>query len=81
MLERMGASMGIDLPALLAQRRRGAGWLADETLHGMLVACCGQAGLPRAQAAASANAPAGLGCAARLNPLEHVYDLAASGRS
>ena len=52
MLERMGAHTGLDLRALLALRQRVAGWLAGETLHGTLW----QAGLPKAQVAAAANA-------------------------
>ena len=43
MLQRMGVTTGVDVPALLALRHRVAGWLADETLHGALW----QAGLPR----------------------------------
>jgi hydroxymethylglutaryl-CoA lyase len=56
MLERMGASTGLDLPALLALRQRVAGWLVGETLHGTLW----QAGLPKAQAGIAASAPAAL---------------------
>ncbi|MFY8057007.1 MAG: hydroxymethylglutaryl-CoA lyase, partial [Planctomycetaceae bacterium] len=36
MLERMGATTGIDVTALLKLRHRVAGWLAGETLHGTL---------------------------------------------
>ena len=43
MLQRMGVTTGVDVPALLALRHRVAGWLAGETLHGALW----QAGLPR----------------------------------
>ena len=42
MLQRMGVTTGVDVPALLALRQRVAGWLAGETLHGALW----QAGLP-----------------------------------
>ncbi len=42
MLEAMGCRTGINLPALLALRRRVAGWLPDETTHGTLW----RAGLP-----------------------------------
>ena len=52
MLERMGVHTGLDVPALLALRQRVARWLAGETLHGTLW----QAGLPKAQVAAAANA-------------------------
>lgn len=47
MLERMGAATGLNVPALLALRRRVEGWLAGETLHGTLW----RAGLPRLAAA------------------------------
>ncbi|WP_284413491.1 hydroxymethylglutaryl-CoA lyase [Acidovorax sp. SUPP3334] len=53
MLECMGVDTHLDVPALLALRRRVAGWLAGETLHGTLW----QAGLPKtapARMAASA---------------------------
>ena len=43
MLQRMGVTTGVDVPALLALRQRVARWLAGETLHGALW----QAGLPR----------------------------------
>ena len=43
MLQRMGVTTGVDVPALLALRQRVAGWLAGETLYGALW----QAGLPR----------------------------------
>mgnify|MGYP006203281889 CR=1 FL=1 len=43
MLQRMGVTTGVDVPALLALRQRVADWLAGETLHGALW----QAGLPR----------------------------------
>ena len=43
MLQRMGVTTGVDVPALLALRHRVAGWLAGETLLGALW----QAGLPR----------------------------------
>ena len=43
MLQRMGVTTGVDVPALLALRHRVAGWLAGETLQGALW----QAGLPR----------------------------------
>ena len=43
MLERMGVTTGLDVPALLALRGRVADWLAGEALHGTLW----QAGLPR----------------------------------
>jgi hydroxymethylglutaryl-CoA lyase len=56
MLERMGVDTGIDVPALLALRQRMAGWLVGETLHGSLW----QAGLPKAQTASAAHAPAAL---------------------
>lgn len=42
MLQRMGVTTGVDVPALLALRQRVADWLAGETLHGALW----QAGLP-----------------------------------
>ena len=42
MLQRMGVTTGVDVPALLALRHRVAGWLAGETLHCALW----QAGLP-----------------------------------
>ena len=34
MLDRMGAATGLNVPALLALRRRVEGWLAGEPLHG-----------------------------------------------
>jgi len=43
MLGSMGIATGIDIARLLALRRRVAGWLAGETLHGTLW----RAGLPR----------------------------------
>ncbi|HQQ69834.1 MAG TPA: hydroxymethylglutaryl-CoA lyase [Alicycliphilus sp.] len=54
MLERMGLDTGLDVPALLALRRRVEGWLAGEQLHGTLW----QAGLPRHAAASLAAQPA-----------------------
>ena len=43
MLQRMGVTTGVDVPALLAVRQRVADWLAGVTLHGVLW----QAGLLR----------------------------------
>ena len=54
MLERMGVGTGLDVPALLALRRRVEGWLAGEALHGTLW----QAGFPKALAFAAASAAA-----------------------
>ncbi len=54
MLEAMGVSTGLDLPALLALRARVAGWIAGEPTHGTLW----RAGLPRTFRAA---APAACG--------------------
>jgi len=54
MLRSMGIDTGIDIDALLALRRKVAGWLDGETLHGTLW----RAGLPKSMSAAQPEAVA-----------------------